>query len=160
MFPITELRPDHRLDRDFTALSAFERPSFATRSRCVSSSRWVQSNLAGREGSATMSMMQEVFLETTWEDAEAARQARDDRAAQLTAQGLVCTCETLATVEGRLVFVVVATDPPMMVTTPRQTQEQTRSSDRPRCELADPNSTEAPRPTRSLRRVLPRYETK
>jgi hypothetical protein len=57
-------------------------------------------------------MTQEVFLETTWEDAEAARQARDDRAAQLEAQGWVCTCETLATVEGRLVFVVVATDPP------------------------------------------------
>jgi hypothetical protein len=106
-----------------------------------------------------MSMRQEVFLETAWEDAEAARQARDDRAAQLEAQGLVCSCETLATVEGRLVFVVVATDPPMTAR-PRQTQEQIRSSRRPRPEPTDPNATEAPRPTRSPRRVLPRYENR
>lgn len=107
-----------------------------------------------------MSMTQEVFLETAWEDAEAARQARDDRAAQLQAQGLICTCETLATVDGRLVFVVVATEAPMIVTTPRQTQEQPRSSVRPRPETAGTDSTRSQRPTRSPRRVLPSYETK
>lgn len=57
-----------------------------------------------------MKPVQEVFLETQFDDELAARQARDNRAAQLQAQGLLCTCEDLYTVDGYRVFLVVATE--------------------------------------------------
>jgi hypothetical protein len=57
-----------------------------------------------------MKPIQDVFLETQWGDEETARQARDDRAAQLQAQGLVCNCENLYTVDGYRVFLVEATE--------------------------------------------------
>jgi hypothetical protein len=57
-----------------------------------------------------MKPVQEVFLETEWGDEDAARQARDDRASELQAQGLMCNCENLYTVDGYRVFLVEATE--------------------------------------------------
>lgn len=83
-----------------------------------------------------MSSIQEVFIEKDWDDAGAARQQRDQRAIELQAQGLICTCENLYTVEGQRVFVLVAT--PVV---------------KERSQLSRSNS---PRPTRAL----PKFETK
>ncbi|PSN17590.1 hypothetical protein C7271_16930 [filamentous cyanobacterium CCP5] len=59
-----------------------------------------------------MSLIQETFLETDWEEAEQAREARDQRAAQLEAQGLICSCSTLYRVnDGYRVFLVEAQTP-------------------------------------------------
>jgi hypothetical protein len=55
-----------------------------------------------------MKPIQETFLETDWENEEEARQARDLRAEQLQAQGLVCTCENLYNVLGKRVFLLEA----------------------------------------------------
>jgi hypothetical protein len=58
-----------------------------------------------------MKAITETFLETDWEDEAEARQARDDRAAELTAQGFVCICQDLWNVADRRVFLVEATQP-------------------------------------------------
>ncbi len=58
-----------------------------------------------------MKAMTETFLETGWDDEAEARQARDDRAAALTAQGLVCSCQDLWNVAGRRVFLLEAAQP-------------------------------------------------
>ena len=58
-----------------------------------------------------MAAIQETFLETDWEDEAAARQARDERAAQLQAQGFICICENLYNIAGYRVFVLRATEP-------------------------------------------------
>jgi hypothetical protein len=57
-----------------------------------------------------MKPIQDVFLETEWGDEGAARQARDARAAELQAQGLICNCENLYTVDGYRVFLVESTE--------------------------------------------------
>ncbi|HEY9623160.1 MAG TPA: hypothetical protein V6C78_22580 [Crinalium sp.] len=57
-----------------------------------------------------MKPIQEVFLETEWGDEDAARQARDEKACELQAQGLICNCENLYTVDGYRVFLVEATE--------------------------------------------------
>ncbi|MBD2158877.1 hypothetical protein [Leptolyngbya sp. FACHB-16] len=54
-------------------------------------------------------MIQEVFIESTWEDATTARQRRDERSEELEATGLECLRENLYTVDGRCVFLVTAT---------------------------------------------------
>lgn len=57
-----------------------------------------------------MKPMEETFLELDWDGEEEARQARDARAKELQAQGLVCTLENLYNaVNGRRVFIVIAT---------------------------------------------------
>jgi len=56
-------------------------------------------------------MIQEVFIETTWEDADMARQRRDERSQELEATGLECHRENLYTVDGRRVFLLTATPP-------------------------------------------------
>jgi hypothetical protein len=53
--------------------------------------------------------IQEVFREWEWEDLAQTRQARDQRADELNAQGYRCVCETLYTVWGHCVFVLTAT---------------------------------------------------
>jgi len=58
-----------------------------------------------------MKAVTETFLETGWEDEAEARQARDDRAAVLTAQGFVCSCQDLWNVAGQRVFLVEAAQP-------------------------------------------------
>ncbi len=50
----------------------------------------------------------EAFSEQTWEDADAAKNARDDRAAQLQAAGYECICSNLWNVAGYRVYVVSA----------------------------------------------------
>ena len=50
----------------------------------------------------------EAFLEQSWDDASAARSARDDRAAQLRAAGYECACSDLWNVAGYRVYVVSA----------------------------------------------------
>lgn len=58
-----------------------------------------------------MSSIQEVFVEADWDDPAVARQQRDQRMAELQAQGLICTSENLYTVEGKRVFLLVASQP-------------------------------------------------
>ncbi|MBD1909417.1 MULTISPECIES: hypothetical protein [unclassified Leptolyngbya] len=54
-------------------------------------------------------MIQEVFIESPWEDESIARQRRDERYGELAAAGLDCRRENLYTVDGRRVFLVIAT---------------------------------------------------
>jgi hypothetical protein len=54
-------------------------------------------------------MIQEVFIETPWEDESTTRQRRDARYGELAAAGLDCRRENLYTVDGRRVFLVIAT---------------------------------------------------
>jgi hypothetical protein len=57
-------------------------------------------------------LIQEVFLESDWEEAAQARAARDERANQLQAKGLNCSCSTLYRItDGRKVFLVEAQTP-------------------------------------------------
>jgi hypothetical protein len=59
-----------------------------------------------------MSLIQEIFLETDWDDVEQARATRDERANQLRAEGYTCTCITLYRItDGRRVFLVEAQHP-------------------------------------------------
>lgn len=59
-----------------------------------------------------MSLIQEVFLETDWDEVPQARAARDQRAAQLQAQGFVCACSTLQrATDGCQIFLVEAQSP-------------------------------------------------
>lgn len=59
-----------------------------------------------------MTVIQEIFLETDWDDINQARTARDQRAAQLQAQGLVCSYETLYRIhDGHRVFLLEAKPP-------------------------------------------------
>ncbi|MBD2106384.1 MULTISPECIES: hypothetical protein [unclassified Nodosilinea] len=59
-----------------------------------------------------MSLIQEIFLETDWEEVEQAQAACDLRAAQLKAEGHTCTCTTLYRItDGRRVFLLEAQHP-------------------------------------------------
>jgi hypothetical protein len=59
-----------------------------------------------------MSLIQEIFLETDWEDVEQAQAACDERASQLRAEGHTCTCTTLYRInDGRRVFLLEAQHP-------------------------------------------------
>ena len=55
-----------------------------------------------------MTVIQEAYVESVWEEAEAVRQRRDARYAELQASGLECHREDLYTVDLRRVFVVTA----------------------------------------------------
>jgi hypothetical protein len=55
--------------------------------------------------------IQEVFLELEWNDEAEARQARDQRAAELQQQGYLCVYENLFTVYGHRVFLLKASLP-------------------------------------------------
>ena len=81
-----------------------------------------------------MQPIAEAFLERTWDDdAEAARTARDERAAQLQAAGYECACANLWNVAGYRVYVVTA-EP---VETRRIVPSASRDAKRRR--LADPD---------------------
>ena len=81
-----------------------------------------------------MQPIAEAFLERTWDDdAEAARTARDERAAQLQAAGYECACANLWNVAGYRVYVVTA-EP---VETRRIVPSASRDTKRRR--LADPD---------------------
>ena len=71
--------------------------------------------------------VQEVFLETQWDDETTARQARDDRAAQLQSQGYLTTCENLWTVDGHRVFLVEAARMERIEPTRNEESASTRS---------------------------------
>jgi hypothetical protein len=59
-----------------------------------------------------MSLIQEIFLETDWDDAEQAWLACQERANQLKAEGHTCSCLTLyRATDGRRVFLVEAQHP-------------------------------------------------
>lgn len=59
-----------------------------------------------------MSLIQEIFLETDWEEVEHAQAACDERATQLRAEGHDCTCTTLYRItDGRRVFLLEAQHP-------------------------------------------------
>lgn len=76
-----------------------------------------------------MKPIQETFLELDWEDADEARQARDARAEELQAQGLVCVLENLYNaVDGRQVFMVIATEAEKIDV--RRTQDSNRGDSR------------------------------
>ncbi|MBD3886868.1 hypothetical protein IFO70_35130 [Phormidium tenue FACHB-886] len=85
-------------------------------------------------------MLQEVFLESDWEDAAHARQRRDARMEELQIQGLLCTAENLWNVQGYRVYLVVATrDAPDI------------AQDSPRRERSQPQGDAAGRPVRRSR---------
>ncbi|MGB3309921.1 MAG: hypothetical protein WBG32_05000 [Nodosilinea sp.] len=59
-----------------------------------------------------MSLIQEIFLESDWEEVEQAQAACDERANQLRAEGHNCTCTTLYRInDGRRVFLLEAQHP-------------------------------------------------
>ena len=59
-----------------------------------------------------MPLIQETFVETDWEEPIQAREARDQRAAQLQDQGWQCQCSTLYRVtDGRRVYLLEAREP-------------------------------------------------
>jgi hypothetical protein len=80
-----------------------------------------------------MKAIQDVFLETEWGDEDTACQARDARAAELQAQGLICNCENLYTVNGYRVFLVEATEAELEDVSSKQNRHHTASKklDRP-----------------------------
>jgi hypothetical protein len=123
-----------------------------------------------------MATIQEVFLESDWEDAREARQKRDERLAELQNQGLVCTPEDLYNIaDGRRVFLVSAMSPGVERESrserfsPRGSAKQPQSprsrsslndrSDESTNEIAEPRS-ENPPENRRPKRVLPTYETR
>ena len=53
-------------------------------------------------------MLQEVFIESDWEDALVARSQRDSRMAELRNERMVCTAENLWNVQGYRVYLLVA----------------------------------------------------
>lgn len=86
-----------------------------------------------------MPLIQETFVETDWEEPTEAREARDQRAAQLQAQGWLCNCTTLYRItDGRRVYLLEAREP-----------EQVDLDDRPRKKAAPRRS--APNGEKRLR---------
>lgn len=76
-------------------------------------------------------MIQDVFLEIDWDYPEEAQAARDQRAAQLQAQGLSCRCLTLYRPnDGTRVFLVEAQEPEQIEVTERRSLKP-RTSKRP-----------------------------
>ncbi|HEY9644738.1 MAG TPA: hypothetical protein V6C88_00130 [Chroococcidiopsis sp.] len=58
-----------------------------------------------------MKPIEETFLERDWEGEEEARNARNARADELRAQGLICVLEDLYNaIDGRRVFMVIASE--------------------------------------------------
>lgn len=78
-------------------------------------------------------MHQEVFLESSWDDAGTARQQRDCRLAELQSQGLVCTAENLWTVWGDRVYLLVAVSPV-------EEKEESSRRERSECSRRDASS--------------------
>ena len=98
-----------------------------------------------------MSSIQEVFLETDWDDAAQARQKRDERILELQATGLVCVGTDLYNiVNGRRVFVLVGSLPSPVepirddTSKPRSLRPQRRNSSEPR----------------KINHLLPKYEVR
>ncbi|WP_035986028.1 hypothetical protein [Leptolyngbya sp. KIOST-1] len=62
-----------------------------------------------------MSLIQEIFLESDWDEVEQAQAACDERATRLRAEGHTCTCTTLYRItDGRRVFLLEAQHPDMV----------------------------------------------
>ena len=97
-----------------------------------------------------MTVIQEVYIESVWEEAEAVRQRRDARYAELQASGLECHREDLYTVDLRRVFVVTAT--PIEVMAPKQSRQTEYGRSRPggSGESKGERSLEFPLPRRDL----------
>jgi hypothetical protein len=59
-----------------------------------------------------MAIISEAFSELDWDEPEMAQQQRDQRLAELTAQGMICSTELLYRIsDGRRVYVVTAESP-------------------------------------------------
>lgn len=98
-----------------------------------------------------MGSIQEVFLETDWDDAAQARQKRDERILALQSTGLVCVGQDLYNIlNGRRVFVLVAS-PPSVVEPSRDENSKSRSLRPQRRDPAEPRRTNHP---------LPQYEVR
>lgn len=98
-----------------------------------------------------MSSIQEVFLETDWDDAAQARQKRDERILDLQATGLVCVGTDLYNiVNGRRVFVLAASSPPPL--DPIRDENSKPRSLRP--QRRDPSEP------RKMNHPLPQYEVR
>ncbi len=105
-----------------------------------------------------MAEVQEIFLETEWDDEHAARQARDDRATQLQAEGYMTTCENLWTVNGQRVFLVEAARPERIEPTQTEDSPSDRSS---RTHTGPKGDRSSARPTLKRRdRPAFNYETR
>jgi hypothetical protein len=92
-----------------------------------------------------MTQIQEVFLEKDWEDLREARSARDQRVAELQAQGFICNCETLQTVYGQHVFVLQAM--------PLEQKEPTHESSQSAPSMPAPMDARRPKLKRSIHRT-------
>ena len=97
-----------------------------------------------------MSSIQEVFLETDWDDVAEARQKRDERILELQSTGLVCVAQDLYNIlNGRRVFALIAS-PPSPV-------EPSRDETKPRSlrpQRRDPSES------RKANHPLPQYEVR
>lgn len=93
-------------------------------------------------------MIQEVFVETCWEEEAIARQRRDARRQELEATGMECQSEDLYTVDGRRVFVVLAMPAGEFSVAKRREREGTNGT------AASARTTPRPRPGRRS----PEYE--
>ncbi len=78
-----------------------------------------------------MPTLSEAFLPTDWDEFESAIAQRNQKAAQFSAQGLVCTCRTLYRItDGMPVYVVEARKPePEPVRRERESRPRSRQSD-------------------------------
>jgi hypothetical protein len=101
-----------------------------------------------------MSVIEEVFMETDWDEGVNARQLRDQRMLELQEQGMICTSENLYNVQGQRVFILVASPPP---------RERIARGESPlvRGELSATGDDSSARTTpRRPVRSLPTYETR
>jgi hypothetical protein len=99
-----------------------------------------------------MKPIQETFLETDWDDEASARAARDARATELQAQGLVCSCENLYNVMGYRVFLLEATE--------MDTIDPTRKIPVPGSAASVTEQKPVPRQGKLLKRKTLEYETR
>ena len=78
-----------------------------------------------------MTTLSEAFLPTDWDEFDQAIAQRDQKAAQLSAQGLICTCRTLYRItDGMPVYVVEASKPELEPDARRERESSRRREPR------------------------------
>jgi hypothetical protein len=105
-----------------------------------------------------MSLIQEAFLETHWDDTSIAPHPCNIRKTELEAQGFICTTENLYNVNGDRVFVLVATPP-------HATELRGESLKSDRTSHTEPSPKKRTLPTRnpagtSRPQTIPQFETR
>jgi hypothetical protein len=96
-----------------------------------------------------MSIISEAFCELDWDEPEDAQQKRDQRLAELTAQGFICSAELLYRInDGRRVYVVTAESPESESQESYRGRGSRSSSDRPRRPGRERSGSSSPRSRR------------